>query len=142
MGKLFQTYNKLTWKLFDEFGDRKATGFLSLIIDVHNGVIYLVPHELEHIEFVSKLLNVDKKELKKNPEMAINLIPSMISVNHDDEASGIITGVSGMELGYWITHIKEEMEIAHLLSHKFVDAGEIPKKQSLDKDVIIFKYSL
>jgi|SRR3989344_6633376 len=127
-------YNRLTWSLVSRFGDRKEHGYLSLIVNVENDEIYIVPHEKEHIMLVEQLLSVDRNYIRKNSDIASHLVPSIIEIQ-DSEVKGVLTGFSGLESGFKVRHTEEQLDRAHVLVLAFVENGEIPRHPDFEEHV-------
>lgn len=116
----------LTYKFLELFGDRKRTGLFSIIVNTKNGRVHPVPRYMEHVSFVCKLLRIDKKKLLEKPDIASHLVPSNININDEGFIDGIITGVSGLEIGARVRHTKESLDIAHTIALQYIQNGEIP----------------
>ena len=126
--------------MVEKLGNRKDSGLLNLIIDVNKEELYIVPHIKEHIEIAAALLKKDKREFLNDSFLGSHLIPSTIEIKNG-EIIGVLTGVSGMEMGYGFLHTYEQLEKAHTLSLLFIGNGENPKNKGF-KDRIIYKYTL
>lgn len=143
-----KTYRYLTKSIVSRFGDRKAAGFVSIIIDTNSGEIYFVPRDMEHIDFLCKILSVNKIHIQQNPSTALHLIPSIIEIKEEnlsgfyrDSVAGVLTGFSGAESGYNIRHKKKDLESAHAIALKFVEDGDIVKNSEF-KDQIVYRYAV
>ena len=134
-----RTYSKLDWSLISRFGDRKKLGYVSIIINVDNGEVYIVPRDTEHIEVLTKILSMDIEDLREHPELAANLVPSIIEIK-DEEVYGILTGFSGSESGYNIRHTVKQLDKGHALALKFVEKGNILQHQEFTHKVI-YRYA-
>ncbi len=131
---------RLTWDIVKNYSDRKEEGLIALIVNTNTGEIHLVPRDIEHVDFVCRLLDINKKELKKDPTIVSHIIPSMVIINQEREVVGVITGVSGLELGWGVRHTREALERVHSIIHKFIENGEVPIGR-LERDDIIYKFA-
>jgi len=122
-----KTVSALTWGLYNNYGGRKKPGYLSVIVDVEHEIIYPVPLDVEHIEFISKnILNVSKEDVTANPLLAEKLIPSIIEIDDiSREVRGVLTGISGVEIGFGVRHSMKDLEKAHAMVLDFIANGEI-----------------
>ncbi len=130
---------RLTWDLVERFGGRKAEGLFSILINTNSGEIYIVPREIEHIDFACRLLNIERDEFKREPQIASHLIPVHIKINGEGFVEKIVTGISGLEL-YGVRHTKIAVETAHAIAHKFVEKGEVPILRKLEEDRIVYQF--
>ena len=124
-------FKRLDWSFVKNFGGRKNQNYTCVIVNVQNKEIYGVPRNMEHIDFLCKLLSMDNiKEgrdyIKNNPKCAAHLVPSIIELR-DNMVYRVITGVSGAEIGYNVRHTKEQLEQALSLVLIFIENGEIVK---------------
>ena len=112
---------KLTIRLLEEFGNRKQEGRLSVITNLNDeGKVYSVPRETEHINFCLNMV-IDARKLRKT-------IPSYIDYEKTDDKyiiNSVITGESGIEIGYGITHNEEDLREAHNKILKFINSDEV-----------------
>ncbi|MBW2981992.1 hypothetical protein KY343_03875 [Candidatus Woesearchaeota archaeon] len=122
----------LSKDVIQEFGGRKQAGVIALIIDVKEKKIYPVPHNLEHVDFAALLLDKKKGELKKNPQLAARLIPSTISIE-EGKIVGVLTGVSGLEIGLKVKHKSSDLENAHGMVWACINLSEQLKTVSVGK---------
>ena len=123
---------RLTRAMYDDYGDRKRPGNLSIITDVARKEIIAVPRDVEHIVFVARYLKVPREEFKANPALAARIVPTNISVENDSVV-GVVTGICGMELGFGVRHTEEDLQKAHNLALQFIAAGEYPVDLKLNK---------
>ncbi|MEM4336461.1 MAG: hypothetical protein QXG86_00455 [Candidatus Woesearchaeota archaeon] len=139
-----KVYDRLTWGIYNTFGGRKKAGYLSVIVDLSSDIIYPVPLDMEHIDFVSKLLGISKSEIAFD-ERVKKFIPSIIEIEDtgiEVKVSGILTGVSGLEIGCGVRHSKEDLEKAHLKVIDFVNRGELPVAEDfISRSKIQYRYS-
>ncbi|OYT32565.1 hypothetical protein DRJ22_00055 [Candidatus Woesearchaeota archaeon] len=138
-----KAYTALTQAVFANFAHRKGANTLSIITDTETGKIYPVPRELEHIDLACLLLHTNRKEFQEQRTIYLDkiekLIPTIIEFSQDcTTVTGIITGVSGMELGYRIRHTENDLNNAHALAKQFIKNGDF--EIDLTKDEIIMKF--
>jgi len=118
---------------------RKKENQLCLIVDTKEEKIYPVPVKIEHIDFASRIIGY---KITENLEDASKIVPSNIimGVSGMNDISyvveQIITGVSGMEIGYRLRHSHQQLEKAHKLVRKFVDDGEFQKSKNFSEKII------
>jgi len=118
---------------------RKKENQLCLIVDTKEEKIYPVPVKIEHIDFASRIIGY---KITENLEDASKIVPSNIimGVSGMNDISyvveQIITGVSGMEIGYRLRHSHQQLEKAHELVRKFVDDGEFQKSKNFSEKII------
>jgi len=118
---------------------RKKENQLCLIVDTKEEKIYPVPVKIEHIDFASRIIGY---KITENLEDASKIVPSNIimRVSGMNDISyvveQIITGVSGMEIGYRLRHSHQQLEKAHELVRKFVDDGEFQKSKNFSEKII------
>lgn len=128
---------------------RKIPEQLCCVVDLNkyiknqNGIIYPVPIEIEHIDFVSALIGNNVRDF---PQIASKIIPSNLLIRNsempeDTEVYGILTGYSGMETGFGVRRYINDLNLAHKLMKEFVERGEIPFSEDLEEK-IEDKYSL
>ena len=125
-------YNVLTWALFNAYGGRKKQGLLSFLYDSNENCFIPVPRNMEHVDFVSKLLNLEKEELQIH---AKHIIPVNIVVEYDVIVAMVI-GVSGMEIGFNVRHSKKDLKNAEKAAVNFVISGELPVAENFDVRLI------
>lgn len=102
----------LEWSTFNNYGDRKKQGRLSVLVDVKSGNVHPVPKDKEHIDF-ARSLGITLEQL----------VPSHIDI--EQESINIITGVCGMEIGFGIRHKRKDLETAHERILEYISNGEI-----------------
>lgn len=114
----------LAIRLVKEFGDRKKPGRLSVVTNLNdNNKIYPVPHNKEHID-IYESLECDVRKWGR-------LIPSHIYYSYLEFTDNYFiksleTGISGVELGYGLTHNNSDLVEGHHLVLNFINNGEIP----------------
>ena len=122
---------------------RKKPDQLCIIVDTKSEKIYPVPTAIEHVDFAAKILGY---AIQENPEEASNLVPSNIRLkvsgfNHlNDFVEEIVTGTSGMEVGFGLRHSPEQLKKAHEIAKSFVEKGGLPHANNY-KERIIMKYA-
>jgi len=129
-----RSYDKLSWAIFNNYGNRKKPGRISIVIDLDEEKIYPVPRKVEHLDFAKdKFLEHER------------IIPSHIDLEPNgcglEKVVGIITGISGLEISGGVRHKKEDLEKAHAISWDFVKNGEI-KIGDVKEDEVVYKYSV
>jgi len=114
---------KLTWNTIS--GNRKS-GFISLLINIDNGKMYLVPEIDNSIIEAKTILKKKEDFLEKYPQIASNLVPAMIEVKNN-KIVGILIGYNGsLEEKYHVKHTKKQLDKAHDLVLLFIYNGDIP----------------
>ncbi|MBW2994994.1 hypothetical protein KY312_01460 [Candidatus Woesearchaeota archaeon] len=132
-------YRRLTWALYENFGERKVAGVISFIFDAHYHVFYPVPRDVEHISFVSEnLLGISVDELRMQPELAERLIPVNIAIQENTVVEYLI-GVSGLELGLRVRHREKDLRSAEKYTLEFIKKGEIWHMEEI-KGKIEYRY--
>ena len=126
-------FDHLTREILEEYGNRKREGRLSVVTDLNNeGRIYPVPIDTEHIEFCTELVG-DPRKLER-------IIPSHIEyhqIEGEYEIISVITGESGMELGYGITHNADDTITAHSRVINFINDGYVLVNPNLELKLLI-----
>ncbi len=112
---------KLTWALYNGYGDRKQQGMICFFYDVRDKIFLLIPRDVEHWNFASSFLGVSFIDLKN---VASHLIPCTIIIEYDKVVS-LITGVSSLEIGAKVRHDKKDLEVAHKAALRFIYQGEL-----------------
>lgn len=120
-----KAYTYITKELLDVYTKRKGRDILSIIVDVENDKIYAVPVDKEHVQFVSELLERGLDDLKDNPQSASHLVPVNIGIE-DGTITAVVTGYSGLELGFKVRHSNEELRKAHDVAWAFIN-GSVKK---------------
>lgn len=135
-------HERLSASLYNEYGGRKKPGYMSVVVNLTEGLIYPVPLNQEHDAFVSKrILEVPLRELREESEMAEKIIPSIIEIDEiNREILGVLTGVSSLEMGSGVRHSKEDLEKAHAMVLEFVEKGDFPKSGDFTQK-IQYKYA-
>ena len=146
---MIRQYSALTSALMESHGNRKKPGRLSVLTNVlgyQNG-IYVVPREIEHIDFLCKIVGVDIDYVVANSERFNNFIPSHIDTGLEVDGfsvvCGLITGISGLEEGYGRRHIRSDLLTAHQVAREFILSGEleVEDKEVFDEE-IVDKYAI
>ncbi len=121
------SFRKLTWEIVNKFVGRKRPNAIALICDTNTQEVYVVPHEIEHVDFAGLLLGVTQNEIRANPSIASHLVPVTIELNNmHDEVMGMQTGTSGMELGFRVRHSRQQLTTAQAMAQAFIFTGEVP----------------
>ena len=105
----------LSKDILRKYCGRKKEGVIALLIDVNKKEIYPIPKGVEHVQLAALILGKRKNELEKNPALAAHLIPSTIEIK-EGEVRGVLTGVSGLELGLKVRHKKSDLPKAHAIA--------------------------
>lgn len=135
-----KNYTFLTYGLLSSNGDRKKPGRLSILVDLVEDKIYAVPCDIEHIDFAREILGFGPEE---NGKRYTKLIPSHIDCVKKDGleiVAGVITGVSGIEIGYGVRHRKEDVSLANVKTLDFVAKGDVEISRDLENEVCM-KYT-
>ncbi len=119
---------RLTMALFTEFGGRKGRT-LSAFVDVIDRAIYLVPRDMEHIDFAALLLRTTSQDIQKNPLLAVHLLPITYELADLQEPVpsivGMITAASGLEIGLGVRHRTADAETAHAIGISFAQNSDL-----------------
>lgn len=137
------TKGGMTRELFEVFGNRKHEGLFAAFVNVRTEEIIPVPIGVEHIEFASRLLHLAPSDIKAHPDVASHLVASYLQVEMNKEGPiivGVLTGVCGMNLGYGVRHMREDLEKAHALMLQFALAGDIPLAKPLRLSKIMYDF--
>ena len=138
---MVKSITKLTWKIFENHGNRKENGVLTFIINTVTKEIYPIPKNIEHIDFVCLILGYEtRNELKRNPSSASHLVATYLTIK-EGEITKILTGFSSTEMAGGVRHTKKQINEAHKIIHKLISKGEIPLKEDLDNDEAIYQYA-
>src|SRR3989338_4156068 len=107
-----RSFSRLSIILLDPYYfPRKNPNQLCCIVNLRDEKIYPVPVEIEHVDFAGLVLG---ERLQDNPSCADRIIPSNLAINTVDRfVTGIVTGVSGMEIGYNVRHRSGDVGLAH-----------------------------
>ncbi len=136
-----KVFASLTWATVARFIGRKKAHVLSVICDTENNKIYPVPLEIEHVDWAATILQVTRTEIRQNPSSASHLVPAVIELSPTrEEVVGLLTGTSGLEIGFRVRHTKEQLESAHKMTLRFITKGEIPFEESTFSATIIRKW--
>ena len=142
---MIKSYEKLTYAMFHEFGNRKEPGKISLLVDLRKKPgIYAVPRDIEHIDFVKELTGTDDGEEIK--EQARLLIPTHIFLqptgpNFQYQITRYLSGISGLEIAFGVRHSKMSIDRAHEETKKFAQKGEFLSADKLQEDKKIYRYT-
>lgn len=90
---------KLTEETFQQHGNRKKEGRLSLIVDTDAFEAYAVPKNIEHIDFLRE--HFGKEDSK--------YVPAHLDFNSYKDIQAVIIGESGVEQGYGVRHTEEQL---------------------------------
>ena len=118
-----QPYHVLKWSIFNGHGDRKKPGRLSVVTHAPTGQVYVVPHKLEHFEFVQQLWSHRGYALS---DIVPSHIDSVRYPNELEEVVRVLTGLSGFEGKLKVWHPHAALERAHNRILDFVEHGELP----------------
>ncbi len=134
-------YDRLLYNILSEgagYFPRKKPDQLCVVTNTEENLIYPVPIEIEHIDFVSRLLGFN---IRNVPEKASKIVPSNIFIKlrgiNDviDNVTGMDTGISGMEIGHGLRHHAEQLEKADSLVEEFVRKGELPVDPRFESEI-------
>ena len=103
-----------------------------LIIDTEKEQIHFVPQDINHPDYVYKiLLKITKEELLKNPDMASHFVGAAVLINESDEVEDMLVGVSGLEtwlksyLGGKTFHTKNQVNKAKEILFKYLISNKV-----------------
>ncbi|HLC32924.1 MAG TPA: hypothetical protein VJJ82_03795 [Candidatus Nanoarchaeia archaeon] len=141
-----KTYDGLTTGLVHEFGNRKEAGKLSLIVDLRDRSpqIYAVPRQIEHVDFVRDIFGLeDQYEVQTHGTL---LVPTHVFIRpngwmYQEEVTGYLTGISGLEIAFNVRHPKSALKKAHEEAKLFAQRGELRIAERLIEDKIIYRYA-
>ncbi|MEK6952805.1 MAG: hypothetical protein AABX29_07360 [Nanoarchaeota archaeon] len=130
--------DKLTYELLEKYGHRKKIGRLSVLTNPKEEIIYVVPMDIEHIDYAKEILNTENIAYL----FPFPLIPSHIHFDgkkKQEKIIGLITGESGLEQSMGKIHTHTSLNKAHNLIWKLILEGEVPIG-NITKNRIIFDY--
>lgn len=131
---MVKSYTYITKPLLKEQLEGKRSGAIRLLINVRRKKIYSVEPSKYHSGVAATLLGMgDIDDLKKDPQSASHLIPSVITIE-DNKITVVVTGKSSLEVDFHIKHTEKDLENAHLLVLKFVDISYKLKTVSKAKE--------
>ncbi len=134
-----KAYQKLTWEIVDNFVGRKKPLYLGLICDTRNSLVYPIPVDVEHVDWAIVILGsgYDRGDVRSDPFLLTHLVPVTIEFNAAyDGIKGMLTGVSGMEIGFGVRHTSRQFDIAHALAASFIKNGEIPLDEGFSDKIV------
>ncbi len=141
---MLKSFERLSWSVFNQFSGRKRANAISVVTKVNTLEVFPIPSNIEHIDYVPKILGIEKDDLIENPLLAEKIIPSLIEIEFDinsgELVKGVITGVSGLEIALRVRHSKHDLEIVHQRILEFISKGDIPKHAEF-QEIINFKYA-
>lgn len=111
----------LTDDVLREYGDRKKSGRVSILVDTIKNEIYLVPRDVEHIDFMNSNFP------DRNYEF---FVPFHIDLR-DGEVVSLISGETGLEYRLRVQHPPYAVEVARGLTFEFLRKGN--KRLNLNK---------
>lgn len=114
-----ETCERITLDTYLKYGNRKKDGRISFFVDTRNDSVYLVPRDIEHIEFVKYIAKLHDYS---------RIIPTHVDTElHGDElfVIGILTGVSGLEIKLNVRHSHEDLEIAHDVTWNLINSSDV-----------------
>ena len=112
---MYSYIKEFTEELFKKYSDRKHTGVLALIFDCKKRKYLPVPRNMEHFALLVQLIS--EEEIKNNTLKAANFVPVTLTfVPGTNEIKGVIIALSGLEMGYKITHTKEQLDLVHVIT--------------------------
>lgn len=130
-----KTKTAFDYATINEYGGRKQAGRVSVFVDLRSDTIIPVPRDVEHVDFVKRLAGEDDYG---------RIIPSHIDTklgsSGQEEITGVITGVSGLEIALGVRHDKDDIVRAHSLVWDYINSGEVPVTD-LKENKIVLKYS-
>ena len=141
---LVKSYTKLDSNVINQFLGRKKALMLAVVTNIETNEIFPIPCDFEHIDYVHKIVGISKLELVEDISLAKNIIPSIIEFDYDEEfliVKSLVSGVSGLEIGFRLRHRKLDLEKGHKLVLDFIKNGEF-RLSSNFKDAINPKYIL
>jgi hypothetical protein len=130
----------LSKKTFERYGDRKKPGLITFLIDVDKESIYPVPKGMEHVGLACILAKTTRFVIETDPKVVSHLIPSTLEIKEGLLVS-VLTGVSGLELGFKVKHKKGDLRKAHRLIWACITLSEevgTIKIEELKRNKIIF----
>ncbi len=108
-----EAYEALTENLIKEYGDRKKSGRLSIVVDTTNNEIYPVPQDAEHIDFMR--IYFPGRDYKP-------LVPFHIDMENGQIVE-LTHGQTGLELKLGVTHPHSAINSARTLVSEFLRKG-------------------
>lgn len=108
-----QTYEALTDEVIREYGDRKRLGRVSVVVDTLGSAIYVVPRDIEHIDFMA----LHFPNVNYGP-----FVPFHIDMDNR-EVADLIPGHTGLEYKLSVVHDGASVAIARVLVLEFIRKG-------------------
>ena len=106
-------YEALTDEVIKDYGDRKRPGRVSIVVDTLGNVIYVVPKNIEHIDFMAlHFPGVDYRPF----------VPFHIDIL-DGEVADLIPGHTGLEYKLGVEHDGASVAIARGMAFEFIRKG-------------------
>lgn len=119
---------RLNRKIIEDYCGRKKQGQLCLIYNTKNKKFIALPKKIEHSEFIARLLNVSKENIKNKEVDASYFIPVSIVII-GNQITGIIIGISSLEMGCGVRHRKEDLFNARNASIVLISNAQISVKE-------------
>ena len=130
---------QLTSDFVKPYLDRKKEGRLSLLVDVRLDKAYVVPVHEEHTLVALEILHAQLGDLQADPSFASHIVPVHIEfVRIQDELliSCVLTGVSGLEMGYHVCHTSQQLQEAHTFTLLLIDRSEMSKSDDFETRIL------
>jgi len=137
-----KTASKFTQSLVNDpdFINRKAHSLFSVLCDTKTGLIYPVPANMEHVDWSAIILSTSSEGIQNNPDIASHIIPVIFQLDaFQEHVESVLTGTSGLELGYGVRHTKDQLEIGNTMALEFIAKGDFPLSEN-PKIIIIRKW--
>jgi len=133
----------LTERIAQQYIGRKNANAIGIVVKVETLEVFMVPQNIEHMDFVPTLFGTTRDDLIENPLIAERTIPSIITLEYGSngfEVKSVLTGISGIEIGLGVRHQRADLEIAHKRVLVFIDEGDFARAADFEA-VINYKYA-
>lgn len=131
----YESYPALTQPILEAYGGRKQKDFICVFVNVKTNEVIPVPINQEHINFAANILSVRRKDIISNPFLCSHLIPSIIQITNK-KIVAVVTGASGLEVGFKVKHKLEDLQKAHTLVWNFINLGDIEVGKIIENRIV------
>ncbi len=133
-------FKVLRFSVIKDYLDKKDGGHLFLFYNANNRKVTLIPKRLNHVDLVSRLLDVDLIDITNSSIDVSYLVPVTLSINENKYESALV-GVSSMEMGYGVRHKKEDLINAGNATDALLQRGPLEMKENF-QNVVSMEYAL
>ena len=108
-----QTYEALTDEVIRDYGDRKRPGRVSVVVDTLGNAIYIVPRNIEHIDFMA--LHFPGRDYSLFVPFHIDMV--------NGEVADLIPEHTGLEYKLGVKHDGASIAVARVMTFEFIRKG-------------------